>query len=393
MRQKICIISFSPVSRDARVLRQIQYLSPHFDLSVVGFGDPLPASATSGNVQWHPVGPKPRALHRRLLTRGSLIAGRLAPELYSWRYWQMNYHREALERALAFKAHLYLADDLTALPVAAEAARRAGAKLAFDAHEYSPLEAEELWWWRMLFRPMVLHFLQTYARQVDLCLTVCSPIAERYRQEFGLDAKVILSAPAGRPASTQAREHGRVRLIHHGGAMRGRKPELMIDAIALCDPRIDLTFMLVPSAASPGFVDELQAYAARRAPGRITFRQPVPPAEIVESIAQFDMGLFLIPPVNYNWEVCLPNKFFDFITAGLAVCVGPSPAMAELIKKYGCGCVSPTFDAADMARTLNALTPEMLASQQAASRQAALELNAEVEMRKLIEYIRATLGS
>jgi UDP:flavonoid glycosyltransferase YjiC (YdhE family) len=88
----------------------------------------------------------------------------------------------------------------------------------------------------------------------------------------------------------------------------------------------------------------------------------------------------------------LPNKFFDFIMAGLAVCIGPSPAMAELVKKYGCGSVAPTFEAADLARTLNSLTAEMVAAQQAASRKAALELNAETEMRKFVEYIRTTIG-
>jgi hypothetical protein len=37
-RPTICIISFSPIARDARVLRQIDYLAPHYDLAVLGHG-------------------------------------------------------------------------------------------------------------------------------------------------------------------------------------------------------------------------------------------------------------------------------------------------------------------------------------------------------------------
>ena len=38
-------------------------------------------------------------------------------------------------------------------------------------------------------------------------------------------------------------------------------------------------------------------------------------ATIVRTINQFDLGVYLLPPVNFNSAHALPNKFFEFIQA------------------------------------------------------------------------------
>jgi glycosyltransferase involved in cell wall biosynthesis len=86
--------------------------------------------------------------------------------------------------------------------------------------------------------------------------------------------------------------------------------------------------------------------------------------------------------------VSLPNKFFDYVMAGLAVCIGPSPSMVEMVNKYGFGCVAPSFDPKDFAKLLNGLTLEQLSRMRASSRKAAKELNAEKEMAKLFELYK-----
>jgi hypothetical protein len=52
MRKSICIIALSPIAKDARVLRQIRYLSPLFDLTVIGYGPPHPEFADSPAIRW-----------------------------------------------------------------------------------------------------------------------------------------------------------------------------------------------------------------------------------------------------------------------------------------------------------------------------------------------------
>jgi hypothetical protein len=133
------------------------------------------------------------------------------------------------------------------------------------------------------------------------------------------------------------------------------------------------------------YLDYLKKLANEIAPGRVVFQQPVAPEEIVQRISEYDVGFYLLEPNSYNNEVALPNKFFDFIVAGLAVCIGPSPSMAAMVSKYRFGCIAPSFNPHDVAKALNQLTLNQLLMMRQASKEAAREINAEKEMSKLVE--------
>jgi hypothetical protein len=131
-------------------------------------------------------------------------------------------------------------------------------------------------------------------------------------------------------------------------------------------------------------ITELKRLAEELAQSRVFFHEPVPPEEIVSHIACFDVGLCIFPPVNYSSYASLPNKFFDFICAGLAVCIGPSPSMATFIKKYGFGVVCNTFNPQDIASMLNEISLEQWMEMRRSAIAASNELNAQVEMKKLV---------
>ena len=144
MKHRVCIISFSPIYRDARVLRQIEYLAPYYDLTVIGYG--IPAKEWP-NVRWMPVEVQ-SSLFTQLVGFLLMVLGRIAPPLYDLWYWSKAHHKAALKNALKMHCDVYHAVDWNALPVAARAASRHDAKLVLDAHEYAPLEFDERRWWR-----------------------------------------------------------------------------------------------------------------------------------------------------------------------------------------------------------------------------------------------------
>jgi glycosyltransferase involved in cell wall biosynthesis len=78
--------------------------------------------------------------------------------------------------------------------------------------------------------------------------------------------------------------------------------------------------------------------------------------------------------------------------AGLAVCIGPSPSMMEIVNQYGCGCIASSFRPEDLADALNRLDTEEINTMRKASRKAALELNAENEMGKLVRLYQQLLA-
>jgi glycosyltransferase involved in cell wall biosynthesis len=176
-------------------------------------------------------------------------------------------------------------------------------------------------------------------------------------------------------------EPNQIRLIHHGSAMRDRRLELMIQAIAYTDLRYTLHFMLIES--SQEYTSWLRSLAHRLAPGRVFFHQPVQPNQVVDRLAEYDIGFYSLPFTNFNNLVALPNKFFDFVAAGLAVCIGPSPEMARLTRQYGFGVVTQSFDPKEVAAALNALTAVDIDQMKSRAVEARRILNADVEMAKL----------
>jgi glycosyltransferase involved in cell wall biosynthesis len=136
----------------------------------------------------------------------------------------------------------------------------------------------------------------------------------------------------------------------------------------------------------------LKQKARISAADRITFRSPVSPQEIPETINAYDIGLFLLPPVNFNRVHALPNKLFEFIMAGLAIAIGPSPEMARIVRAYRLGIVADTFEPADLAQRLNALTPEEINAMKRHSLNAAKRFSADAEMGKLLAIYRRVLA-
>jgi hypothetical protein len=390
-QKSVCIISFSPIVRDARVLREIEYLSPHYDITIIGQGDrPHPSWGEMGNVKWVPVASAvtgdggARRWLGRFMGFGLLLSGKLSPAAYERWYWRQPIMRDTLAKAVASRADAFHANDWNTLPIAAEAARTVGGRFVFDDHEYAPLEFDNRRGWELLYSPIIRHMVGKYAPRAGAMITVAPAIAERYRSEFGFDPVVLMNAP---PAAGQAPpkeiDFERVRLIHHGGALPVRQLEGMIRSLASCDRRYSLNFMLTGSDRN--YLNYLKRTADELVPGRVTFHDPVAPENVLARIREFDMGIYNLPPVNFVHEVALPNKFFDFIVAGMPVCIGPSPSMAEIVRSYDLGCIARSFEPADVAAALNGLTPERLAEMQQGARRAAREINAEREMGKLRE--------
>lgn len=394
-KSSICVISFSRIDADARVTRQIRFLSKDYDVAVIGYGDAPPAGHDGAPVRWLPATYAPAeagGIRAKLRRRALLLGGRLRPANYDDWYWGHPHYRDALEKAVASGCDAFHANDWHALPIAAEAARRLNARLVFDAHEYAPLEFENRLLWRIAYSAMITYMLRRYAPEADATITVAPVIAERYRREFGVNPVVVLNAPDRvelPETKTAGADFNNVRLIHHGAAIPDRGLEVMIKALALSDRRFTLHFMLTPN--NPGYVQSLEKLAGELTPGRVSFHEPVAPEEIVRRISLYDMGFCFIAPTNYNYLVCLPNKFFECIAAALPVCIGPSPSMAEIVRSYELGCIAPSFEPRDLAAALNGLSGEQLLGMREAARAAAGRINAECEMGKVVEIYKQLL--
>lgn len=357
--KRILILSFSVIRNDPRVMRQIRLLEKDYQLAVSGFG-----SKPDANIRFLALeNPRLRPLQKLVW------AAKLSLRLSESYYWSLPQVRQALELLTGLKFELLIANDIITLPVGL---RLAGSKpVLVDAHEYSPLEFEDKWVWRLLFAPHYDSLCARYLSRAACMTTVCKGIADEYGKHYGVTPQVIYNATIEQSLRPSRVIPGQVRLIHHGAAIRSRHLGMTIELMRHLDERFTLDLMLVET--DPVHMMELRAMA--RGDHRIRFVEPVALEEICQRINEYDVGLFLLPPVNFNYRHALPNKFFEFVQARLVIAIGPSPEMAALVDQYSLGLVADSFQPEALAAMLRQLTDESLMTYKLAVDRAAAELN------------------
>lgn len=121
---------------------------------------------------------------------------------------------------------------------------------------------------------------------------------------------------------------------------------------------------------------DLQAQARKLELKNLRFLDPVPKSKIPDLLHAADAGIITLKDAPAFYEAVSPNKLFDYLAAGLPVlCTAPGD-VAQMVKRYGCGLISPPENGkalAEQVRTLAALTAEQRALMSARERRLALE--------------------
>lgn len=341
--KRILVLTFSDVARDPRVRRQCSLVAKHGRVVLAS-----PGSNPFENIDHVVLGEGcKRSLTDRLLT-----AFRLGVGAFDACYWSQTLVRDALARLGGDHFDLVVANDLECLPLALTLAQQS--PVILDAHEYAPAEFDDQLFWRILIAPYRRYLCARYMRMCAGVTTVSEGIAEEYRNHYCDAVSVFPNACDWIDLDPVVPEPGRIKLVHHGLALPSRCLERMVDMFAYLDDRFTLTFMLLPGPQ--GYLEKLKRRAADY--HRIRFAEPVPVTEICRATNRFDVGIFLLPPMNFNYAHALPNKFFEFVQARLAVAIGPSPEMMRYVHDHGLGVVSDDFDARSFATVLNHMTED-----------------------------------
>lgn len=358
-RPSLLILSFSDIRGDARVLKQVREFASAYDVTTCGYGD-----APDGVVEHLRI---PSDAPSWRFDRVALVLRRFE------RAYRGNRAVVEADRLLAGRAFdVVLANDLDTVPLAIGLRPRGGVHA--DLHEYTPRQRYEDLRWRVFFAPLMAWLVRTYVRRADSVTTVGEGVAAEYERVFGVRAGVATNAaPYVAAAPTPVGEP--IRLVHSGAGLRNRNITLMLDAVERVTRPVTLDLYLTEN--DPGLIAELRG----RQSERVRLHAPVPYAELVRTLSEYDVGVFVLPPINFNYRWALPNKLFDFVQARLGIIVGPSPEMARIVERHGLGVVAGGFTADDLAREIDALTPERVAGWKAASDRAAVELSSETQVR------------
>lgn len=368
-RHQVLVLSFSRIVRDPRVLRQIRLFGEFADVISCGFG------------------PSPDGVARHIEVPGDLPAWRssrvetgllLLARRYDRLYFGAERIRFVQERVPPGTVDVVIANDAIAVPLAVSLRPRKGVHA--DLHEYAPKQMENDRRWRLVIGPLMDWACRKFVTRAQSVSTVAEGIAKEYASGYGIpEPAVVPNAAVYDRRFIPTPAHLPLRLVHTGAAGRGRKIEVMIDAVQRANElrpgTATLDLVLVPG--DQRYIDELTARAEAVPGGSVQMRAPVPFDQIVPMLHEYDVGVFVCPPSTFNLKHALPNKLFEFVQARLAILIGPSPEMVPIVTRHGLGVVSPGFDVESVADSLLKLSGSDVDRMKNASHAAAAALSAE----------------
>ncbi len=389
--KKIVIICFSDFTKEPRVLRTIQALKKEYELIIYSSD----VKATTINYcdisKWsndYEVKTTNVPLKKAIsfINRFVLKKAFGSTKYYNEKYWRGG-RKIILNKLKGEKAHVYIGHGIYSVPLLAELSK--DAKTIFNAHEYYLREFEENESWLKYTQPYYQYMLDVYLTKVNKLFSVSKVIGEEYLKKYNLPMTVVTNATNYNanlnPVECQSNS---IKLVHHGAAIRTRQLELMAEAVLRADKKFNLTFILVPT--DEVYLHELiNRYANEE---KILFKQPVNVNDIAIYINSFDIGLFFLPPVNFNWENALPNKLFEFIQARLCVVVSPNPDMKRVVEENKIGVVTKDYTLESLVKIINSLTATTINEFKQNAHVTAAKLNGDVTMKTILNEVKLLLN-
>jgi glycosyltransferase involved in cell wall biosynthesis len=279
--------------------------------------------------------------------------------------------------------------DLPCLKYGAWLATQRRLPLVFDAHE--------IYYEQDVLPPHLRWALKSQERQcighVALLITVNDAIADWYYSAYGRRPLVLMNC-ADTPAAdfaTKSRDTLRQMaglpatswVVLYQGWLSGERNLATLVQSAACLPE-DASVVLIGYGE---YEKELRALAKGKAwEHKVRFLGRIEPDKLLAFTAGADVGVIPYLPIDLNHRLCSPNKFFEYVQAGVPVVAHNLPFFRHMAQRYGVVAVSDLSTVTGMAQALNTLfeQPDRLGRMRQACQEGAKSLNWEVEARKLL---------
>jgi glycosyltransferase involved in cell wall biosynthesis len=261
-------------------------------------------------------------------------------------------------------ANVYHAHDVQALPASYIAARLRRKPLIFDAHELplSEIPLSEMTINRRFIHPFLTRLFSAMIPYCSGVIATSSRMAFEICHRYSVPQVItVRNFPPYRRIHKSDRLHqllglsSDVRLaLYQGNLQPDRQLDRLIRAAGFLEQNIIIVMM---GKSYRSTQSELEALiVTENVSDRVKIIPAVAYADLLDWTASADIGLSILP-VDYtsHLKVCLPNKLFEYLMAGLPVLASPLDAIAEVIRKYDVGWVLPSLEPAEVGAAINAM--------------------------------------
>ena len=393
-KKSICIISYTPILSEPRVLRQaIYFFEKGYEIVLVGLRDKhinyLPYRVVGINFLKKQYSESVFAKLFRFIGR-VLIYILNAIGLGLEQRYDLHYGNIHLENDITKDSFdIIICHDYITAPLGIQLKNfTQNALLVIDCHEHflsqnlsRSLIRNFFWYIKNGF--FIKNFEKKMLKKADFITTVSEGISQALYRQYRLNSLPITvrSIVSYQQSAYHVVDKNKIRILYHGIIKPGRFLENLIIAAAYLKNCYEID---IRGPGSAEYIKTLKDVASKIGVlHRINFLEPVSTEDLVKEASSFDIGYFVWDGIGIQQQYVLPNKFFEYIMAGLALCVSDLPEMSKIVKHYGLGLLIPNSSPEAIAKMLNSLSTEQIESFKKNSLKAAKELNWELEAKKL----------
>ncbi len=179
----------------------------------------------------------------------------------------------------------------------------------------------------------IIYYL--YSRKINKIITISDVLGDKYKK-YGNKVIVIYNINDKiKRIDGKKNEIINPKYVYHGILSKNRDSDFMIAEAAA--RKLDLTIY----TESEINLEEMSS---------VKVKKYVQQVEITKELSQYDIGLFYYrASVDKSTRDCLPNKFFEFVYAGLPVIFGRNKSIDKILQKYKIGICIDSIEEIEMA--------------------------------------------
>lgn len=304
----------------------------------------------------------------------------------------------ALLRLRSEQADIYHANDLNTLLIAYLACFGRKSKLVYDSHEFwsdrSDAFVDESILNRILHKFRLLQEKVLIKRALAV-FTVSDSLAGALSRKYGINKPVVVKncpylapIPKGNKFADLKTQNRKV-VLYQGYIAGFRGLSELTKSAIWYKSNISLIFL----GDGPYKEELIKLIKKLNLSDRVFIYPSVPLLELPEYTASADIGVAAYLDLSLSQHYTLPNKFFEYMHAGVPVAASALPEMRKIVLEERIGEVCDISDPKDIARIINSILSDEKKLKQMKNNaiRAAKKYNWEIESKKLLSTYKKVL--
>lgn len=295
---------------------------------------------------------------------------------------------QILRTSLKEKANVYHFHDPELIPIGLFLKLFTNAKIIYDVHEDYPATIRKRKWLPFFMRNIAADVFNLFEKICFYLFDAVIPATKSISKRFKGHKVVILhNYPILHYTTDKVnpKSYHKENTIIYAGAIRETYGiSKIVKSLEYIDENLQVKLKLLGKFIDSNFeakITSMEVFSKK-----VDFIGFVPHKEVYSHLSTADIGLVLFHPLP-NYIEAMPNKLFEYMSAGLPVIASNFPLWKEIVEGNNCGLTVNPLNLKEIVNTIEYLLkrPELMEEMGKNSRKVVLEkYNWEQESKKLL---------